>query len=112
MRDGREERRRRAADRLRRRIGGLQLGEPLLELPQSAHQVVVLGIGHLGIVEDVIAVAVMLDLGTELLDTELRLRAGALVRPGLHPAISTAPATPMRSPTTTTPPRTPGTRWR
>ncbi len=109
---GSEERRRRAADRLRRRIGGLELGEPVLELPQPAHEVVVLGVGHLGVIEHVIAVAVVLDLGPELLDAELRLRPGPFVRPGLHPAISTAPATPMRSPTTTTPPRTPGTCWR
>ena len=84
MLDRREERRRRAAHRLRRRIGGLQLREAVLERAQLAHQVVVLGVGHLGVVEDVIAVAMVLDLGPELLDAELGLRALALVGGGLH----------------------------
>src|SRR5262249_2789987 len=107
-----EERRRRASDRLRRRVGRLQLREPVLERSELTHQLVVLDVGDLGVVEHVVAVAMVLDLGAQLLHAELGRRPVAFLGPDAHPAISTAPATPMRSPITTTPPRTPGTRWR
>jgi hypothetical protein len=121
-----EQRRRGAADRLRRGIRCLELRELGLELLELPHQRVVLDVGDLGVVEDVVAVPMVLDQGAELLDADLRVGAAPFLRrrgrrhvavgPSLrsraHPAISTAPETPMRSPTTTTPPSTPGTRWR
>ena len=62
----------------------LQLGEPILERPELAHQLVVLGVGDLGIVEHVVAVAVVLDARRELLDAELGLGA-ARARRALGP---------------------------
>ena len=55
--DGREQVGRRAADALRGRVGRDELGEALLELAELAHQLVVLGVGDLGVVQDVVAVA-------------------------------------------------------
>ena len=86
VRDGREQRRRGAAHRLGRRVGRLQLGEPVLELAELAHQLVVLDVGDLGVVEHVVAVAVMLDLGAQLLDAQLRDRARRSVVVGGPPS--------------------------
>ena len=52
----------RAADLLRRRVGGAQLGELLLELLQPAHPVVEVGVGQRRVVEHVVAPAGVLDL--------------------------------------------------
>src|SRR6266498_1428719 len=46
----------------------------LLEPVQLAHQLVEFAVGDLGRVEDVVAVVVMIDLGTQLLDTAFRVR--------------------------------------
>ena len=78
----------------------------------SRDQLVVVGVGDLRRVEHVVQVAVLVDLVAELLDAELRLGPRSILGADGHPAISTAPATPIRSPITITPPRTPGTRWR
>ena len=59
VRDRREQVGRRAAHALRRRVRRDELGERVLERAELAHQLVVLGVGDLGIVEDVVAVAVV-----------------------------------------------------
>ena len=103
----REQRRHRGLpDALRRRVRRDQLGERVLEPAELEDELVVLGVADLGVVQDVIAVGVVVDEFAELLNPNLRLRPLAIVA---HPAISTPPATPMRSPTTTTAPITPGT---
>ena len=91
-----------APHELRRRIGRDQLGERVLEPSELVDQLVVLGVAHLGIVEHVVPVGVVVDLLPQLLHPHLGLGARAFV--AAHPAISTPPATPIRSPTTTTPP--------
>jgi len=111
VRDGGEQVGRRSPDALRGRVGGDQLGVGILQRAQLADELVVLGVGDLGIVEHVVAVRVEVDQLAQLLDADLGLGARALVD-GAHPAISTPPLTPIRSPDTTTPPRTPGTRCR
>ena len=97
--------------------GVISSGNVILERAELADQLVVLGVRHLGVVEDVVAVHVVVDELAELLDPELGLGEVALVLllvflGFLHPAISRFPATPIRSPTTNTPPRTPGTLLR
>jgi hypothetical protein len=113
MRDRAEELGGRGADALGRRLRRDQLGELVLERAELTDQLVVLGIRDLGVVQDVIAVQVVVDELAELLDPELGLGQVALLLSRLfHPAISRLPATPIRSPTTNTPPRTPGTPLR
>ena len=92
--------------------GVMSSGNAVLERLELADHLVVLDVGDLGIVEDVIAVAVVVDVLAELLDAELRLSQLAFLGPAHGRAISTPPATPISAPTTTTPPRTPGTCWR
>ena len=113
MLDRAEELGRRRAHALGRRVRGDQLREPLLERAELPDQLVVLGVGDLGVVQDVVAIHVVVDALAELLDLELGLGELPFVLLHLtHPAISRLPATPIRSPTTNTPPRTPGTPFR
>ena len=56
-----ETRRRSGADPPRRRIVGSELGMQLLERLELVIERVVAGVGDLGVVEDVVAVGVMLD---------------------------------------------------
>jgi hypothetical protein len=51
-----------AADLLRRRVGGPQVGIRLLDLPQLAQQSVVVGVRDLRVVEDVVPMVVVLEL--------------------------------------------------
>ena len=112
VRDRREQLVGRRADPLRGESAVISSGKRVLEVAQLAHQLVVLGVADLRLVEHVVAVRVVVDLLAELLDADLRLGAARARRSRLIRAISTPPATPIRSPITTTPPRTPGTRWR
>ena len=68
MHDRRKLLRRRAANALRRRIRGDELRVGGLELTQLEHQPVVCRVRDLGIVEHVIAIVVVRDLGTQLVD--------------------------------------------
>ena len=63
-----------AAHALGRRIGRQQLGVPLLERVELAHQLVEVGVGDLGRVEHVVAVGVVIDLRAQLVDAAFRLR--------------------------------------
>ena len=65
---------RRRADPLRRRVRRDQLGELVLERDQLVDELVVVEVADLWIVEDVVAVAVMVDLLAKLLDPPFRLR--------------------------------------
>ena len=56
----------RRADTLRRRVGRDEVGMLFFERLQLAHQPVVFRVGNFRIVEDVIAVVVVLDLLTQL----------------------------------------------
>ena len=105
-----EQRRWGRADALGWRIGRHRSGEHP-RVPQLADESIVVGVADLGIVEHVVPVRMVVEPFAQLLDPHFGLGAGAFVT-GAHPAISTAPANPIRSPTTTTPPRTPGTRRR
>ena len=51
-----------------RRIRTLQVGEPLLQRPEVAHELIVLGIGDDGGIKDMVAVVVIADRVAELLD--------------------------------------------
>jgi hypothetical protein len=67
------------ADPLGRRVGRLQVGVLGLERPQLVEQRVVVGVRYLGIVEDVVAVVVMLERASQLggsLGRLLRRRGG------------------------------------
>ena len=61
MLDGRELVERAAADALRRRIRRAQVGMLGLDVAQLVQQRVVVGVRDLGVVEDVVAVVVVLD---------------------------------------------------
>ena len=114
MRDRAEQLGRRGADALGGRVRCDQLREVVLDRAELTDQLVVLSVRDLGVVQDVVAVQVVVDELAKLFDPELRLGELALVLVFgfLHPAISRFPATPIRSPTTNTPPRTPGTLLR
>jgi hypothetical protein len=62
-----------SADALRRRVRRDQVGVLVLEPLQLVVEPVVGGVGDLGIVEDVVAVEVMIQLGAELVDPRLNL---------------------------------------
>ncbi len=68
-----------AANALRRRVRRDQLRVLRLQAAQFAHQSVVLRVGDLGLVEHVIAVVVVVDLGAQFLHPELRLLGLTLV---------------------------------
>ena len=63
---------RRGADALGGRVGRGQLGMIGLERFEPAHQAIVFGVGNLGIVEDVVAVVVMVNLLAKLFDLRLQ----------------------------------------
>jgi hypothetical protein len=60
-----ELRERRGPDPLRGRVGGAQLGMLVFQLLEAAEERVVLGVGHERVVEDVVAVVVLLDLAAQ-----------------------------------------------
>ncbi len=62
MGDRGESLRRRRTYPLGGRVRGDEFGMRLLQLPEPAHQLVVFGVGYLGVVEDVIAPVVVFDL--------------------------------------------------
>jgi hypothetical protein len=62
-----------ASDPLRGAVGGDELGKLLLQPPKLPHELVVLGVGDLRLVQDVVAVVVMVDLLAKLLDAALGL---------------------------------------
>jgi hypothetical protein len=69
---------RRSPNTLRRAVRRHELGKLLLEPTQLPHELVVLGVGDLGIVEDVVPVVVVVDEVAELLDPTLGLGETAL----------------------------------
>src|SRR5439155_11381205 len=99
----------RGPDPLRGRVGRDEFRELVFECDEFLNQLVVLDVGHLRVVEHVIAVRVPVDLLAEFLDAELRIGPAPFLLRDRHAAISTPPASPIRSPTTTTPPATSGT---
>ena len=76
-----ELRERLGADALRRRIGREELGMLRLEVPQLVDQLVVLGVGDLGVVEDVVAVVVVVELLAQFLHALLGRLGGGLTQP-------------------------------
>jgi hypothetical protein len=107
VRHGGEQRCRSEADRLRRAVGRDELRELRFELLELAHEFVILHVRDLDLIEDVVLVAVVVDLLPQLLDAYLRRRSPTLLLlpeavsgclPGHYDAISTRPATPIRSP--------------
>ena len=76
-----ELRERLGANALGRRVGREELGMVGLDIPQLVHQLVVLGVRDLGIVEDVVAVVVVVELLAQLFHALLgRLGGGLRVR--------------------------------
>ena len=76
---GGEQLRRRAADALRRAVGGDELGERLFQRPELPHELVVLGVGDLRVVQDVVPIVVVVDEVPELLDASLGVGATPLL---------------------------------
>ena len=69
---------RRRADALRRRVGRHPLWMCRLQLAQLLHEPVVLGVRHLRLIEDVVAVVVLLDLAPQFSETLLQLGLGGV----------------------------------
>ena len=100
----------RAADALRRRVGRDEFREALLEVDELAVERVELAVADLGVVEDVVAVFVIADEGTEFLGLQAgRFEVSCIRRhrsqytrehpgePSLAP-LETEPLTPTLSP--------------